>query len=88
MRKRRGRLRWRVITLIPYSSSRLEVGICFWLEFFEWFAVTNTEVTHDIDGVIEKPDLDSASSIVIMEYLTKRCLDFELKFGKYPGRYG
>ena len=50
--------------------------------------MTNTEVTHDIDGVIEKPDLDSASSIVIMEYLTKRCLDFELKFGKYPGRYG
>jgi hypothetical protein len=37
---------------------------------------------------VEKPDLDSASSVVIMEYLTKRCLDFELKFGKYPGRYG
>ena len=36
----------------------------------------------------ERPDFDSASSQVIMEYLTKRCLDFELKFGKYPGRYG
>lgn len=38
--------------------------------------------------VNEKPDLDAAPSMVIMEYLTKRCLDFEVKFGKYPGRYG
>ena len=36
----------------------------------------------------EKPDLDNAPSMIIMQYLTKRCLDFEVKFGKYPGRYG
>jgi hypothetical protein len=42
----------------------------------------------DVDDEIEKPDLDVASSAVIMRYLTKRCLDFEVKFGKYPGRYG
>jgi hypothetical protein len=42
----------------------------------------------DDPEVIEKPDMDNAPSVVIMEYLTKRCLDFEVKFGKYPGRYG
>lgn len=36
----------------------------------------------------EKPDMDNASSVVMMQYLTRRCLDFEVKFGKYPGRYG
>ena len=35
---------------------------------------------------IEKPDLDNAPSMIIMQYLTKRCVDFEVKFGKYPGR--
>jgi len=35
----------------------------------------------------EKPDLDIAPSVIIMQYLTKRCLEFEVKFGKYPGRY-
>jgi len=42
----------------------------------------------DDPEVIEKPDMENAPSVVIMEYLTKRCLDFEVKFGKYPGRYG
>jgi len=42
----------------------------------------------DVTETIEKPDLDSAPSMIIMQYLTKRCLDFEVKFGKYPGRYG
>ena len=42
----------------------------------------------DDPEVTEKPDMDNAPSVVIMEYLTKRCLDFEDKFGKYPGRYG
>jgi hypothetical protein len=44
-------------------------------------------VADDLE-VIEKPDLDAAPSMVIMQYLAKRCLDFEVKFGKYPGRYG
>jgi PHD-finger len=39
------------------------------------------------EGEYEKPDLDSAPSMLIMQYLTKRCVDFEVKFGKYPGRY-
>jgi hypothetical protein len=38
-------------------------------------------------GEYEKPDLDNAPSVIIMQYLTKRCLEFEVKFGKYPGRY-
>ena len=29
--------------------------------------------------MFEKPDLDNASSTIIMQYLTKRCLDFEVK---------
>jgi len=45
-------------------------------------------VVDDTTDIIEKPDLDNAPSMVIMQYLTKRCLDFEVKFGKYPGRYG
>jgi len=39
------------------------------------------------DEEMEKPDMENAPSGVIMQYLTKRCLDFEVKFGKYPGRY-
>jgi hypothetical protein len=45
-------------------------------------------VVDDVTDIIEKPDLENASSMIIMQYLTKRCLDFEVKFGKYPGRYG
>lgn len=44
-------------------------------------------LVEDSEGY-DKPDLDNASSMIIMQYLTKRCLDFEVKFGKYPGRYG
>jgi hypothetical protein len=44
--------------------------------------------TVDVVDVVEKPDLENAPSMVLMQYLTKRCLDFEVKFGKYPGRYG
>ena len=42
----------------------------------------------DVVDIVEKPDLENAPSMVLMQYLTKRCLDFEVKFGKYPGRYG
>ena len=45
-------------------------------------------IVADDPEVIEKPDMENSPSVVIMEYLTKRCLDFEVKFGKYPGRYG
>jgi len=42
----------------------------------------------DDSEVYEKPDMESAPSQIIMQYITRRCLDFEAKFGKYPGRYG
>jgi len=47
------------------------------------------ELTADeiVEGEYEKPDLETAPSMLIMQYLTKRCLEFEVKFGKYPGRY-
>jgi hypothetical protein len=45
-------------------------------------------VVDDLTEGYEKPDLENSHSSVIMQYLTKRCLEFEVKFGKYPGRYG
>ena len=44
-------------------------------------------VVDDSEGY-DKPDLENAPSQLIMQYVTRRCLDFEARFGKYPGRYG
>jgi hypothetical protein len=52
-----------------------------------FLVVADGLVVDDSEGY-DKPDMESASSQIIMQYVTRRCLDFEAKFGKYPGRYG
>ena len=57
------------------------------LQWLLVFCEVELTIVDDSEGY-EKPDMDNASSQIIMHYVTRRCLDFEARFGKYPGRYG